>query len=93
VVSLPVVYVLTSVAVLTYFRRDPLQAGLWQTKIAPAVSGVLLLRMLCLVITNFNQLIGGDEGLAIIILAIVPACFVSGIAVENHQLRRVVSVA
>lgn len=86
VASLLVVYVLTSVAVLAYFRRSRGGGGIWQTLLSPAISTVLLIGLLAQVVINFNQLIGGDETTALVILAIVPVFIVLGIALERRQV-------
>lgn len=48
----------TSFAVVAYFRGRPdVDAGLYRTLIAPAISGVLMLVVVVLGVTNFNVLI------------------------------------
>lgn len=86
VASLLVVYVLTSVAVVAYFRRRR-ATNLWRTLAAPAVATVLLIGLLAQVIINFTQLIGGDETTAAVLLAVVPAFFALGIALEPKRPR------
>jgi len=88
VASLLVLYVITSVSVVVYFRRNRSQAGIWPGLIAPVLATVLLLWLLYLVIDNFNQLIGGDLGTAAALLAFVPVCFILGTALEAYQARR-----
>lgn len=92
VAALLVVYALTSLAVIVYFRRTRQERGVWQTLVAPALAVVLLLGLLALVVANFSQLTGGGQETVAIILAIVPIFFFFGIAFEVYQQRRITSV-
>lgn len=85
VASLLVVYVLTSVAVVVYFRRNRTATSIWKTLISPAVSTLLLIGLLSQVVANFNQLIGGDETTAAILLAVVPVFFILGLVLERKN--------
>ncbi|WP_138413418.1 APC family permease [Sinomonas gamaensis] len=87
VASLLVVYVLTSVAVVVFFRRNRSDGSIWKTLVSPAVSTVLLIGLLSQVVANFNQLIGGDETTAIVLLAVVPVFFILGIIFERKKVR------
>ena len=84
VAALLVVYVLTSVAVVVFFRRHR-GDGVWKTLVAPSVAAVLLAGLLAQVVANFTQLIGGDQAAAAILLAVVPLFFVLGIALETRR--------
>lgn len=89
VAALVVLYVLCSIAVLAYFARDrdrgPGGRRLWSTVIAPATSCLLLVGTLYLVVSNFATLIGGELVTAVVLLAIVPLCFVIGMLVSNRK--------
>lgn len=87
VASLLVLYVLTSVAIIVYFRKNPESGAVWQTLLAPSASFILLTGLLALVVVNFNHLVGGDATTAGVILAAVPICFGLGVALEAHQSR------
>jgi amino acid transporter len=55
-----VLMVLTSFAVLAFFRRENApERSPWRTVVAPAVSGIALLAILVLGVANFNVLITG----------------------------------
>ncbi|WP_426764520.1 APC family permease [Pseudarthrobacter sp. 1G09] len=87
VAALLVLYMLCSVAVVGFFRRESSGAGLWQTLIAPALASVLLAWVLYLVVSNFTSLIGGSAETAAALLAAVPVVFVAGVLVEARVQR------
>ncbi|NLU74026.1 APC family permease [Streptomyces sp. HNM0575] len=71
----------TSVAVVTFFVRNPQLAPgkLWQTRIAPVLAVFGLLTGLWLVLSNFTLVTGGSTGISVF-LAVVPfAAFVAGL--------------
>ncbi|CAH0177517.1 APC family permease [Microbacterium foliorum] len=84
VAALITLYVLCSIAVITYSVSNP-GGGAWQTRVAPAVAAVLLLGVLTLVVTNFTSLIGGDVTTAAVLLAVVPVAFAIGFATERGR--------
>ncbi|MFD4832125.1 APC family permease [Streptomyces uncialis] len=52
----------TSFAILrTFVRKIPGQQGLWTTRVAPLVSGVLMTLTTCLVVVNYGVLVGSDS--------------------------------
>jgi amino acid transporter len=83
VAALVTLYVLCSIAVVVYSLRHR-TGGVWQTRIAPVASAVLLLGVLLLVITNFTSLIGGEVPTAIALLVVVPIAFAVGLLLERH---------
>lgn len=78
VAALVVLYTLTSVAVIGYFRRHRVETNAWTTIVAPALSAVLMVGILTLVVNNFGVLIGGSALTVWLLLAIVPVVFVVG---------------
>ncbi|WP_327043727.1 APC family permease [Microbacterium sp. Root553] len=84
VAALVTLYILCSIAVITYSVRHP-GGGTWQTRVAPAAAAVLLIGVLALVVTNFTSLIGGDVTTAVALLAVVPIAFIIGFATERHR--------
>ena len=88
VAALLVLYMLCSVAVVSFFRREREGAKLWQTRIAPVLATVLLAWVLSLVVSNFTALIGGSAETAIALLAAVPVVFLTGLLVESGIERR-----
>jgi len=88
VAALLVLYMLCSVAVVSFFRRERAGAQLWQTRIAPVLATVLLGWVLFLVVSNFTALIGGSAETATALLAVVPVVFLAGVLVESVIERR-----
>ena len=70
--------VLTSLAIIVWFRRERTDTRLWHTKIAPVLGTVGLLGITALVVTNFTTLISGSRVLATVFLVIIAAFFVVG---------------
>ena len=48
----------TSLSVLAFFARNPATENAWRTRIAPAVSSVLLFVVIVLVMLNFDTVLG-----------------------------------
>lgn len=73
--------VVTSAAVVGFFRRDGRQEGLWNRAIAPVLSGLALLTILYIAFTNFDALLGTppDSALNWAIPAVVLAFGVVGL--------------
>ncbi|WP_439658348.1 APC family permease [Lentzea sp. HUAS TT2] len=78
VATLVVLYILTSVAVVAYFRRNRVEPNRWTTFVAPALSAVLMLGILALVVNNFGILTGGSTLTVVLLLASVPVMFAVG---------------
>jgi amino acid transporter len=88
VAALLVLYMLSSLAVVAYFRREPVPGQSWQTLIAPVLASLLLAWVLYLVVSNFTSLIGGSTETAAALLAAVPVLFVAGVLVEIRVEKR-----
>lgn len=88
VAALLVLYMLCSVAVVGFFRRERGAAPLWQTLIAPVLAALLLGWILLLVVSNFTALIGGSAETATALLVSVPVVFVAGVLVEAKVQKR-----
>lgn len=82
-VSILVLMVLTSVAIIAFFARTRLDTRLWHTRIAPVLGCVGLVAVTWLVLDNFTTLIGGSELLADILLAVIALFFVAGLVVAR----------
>ncbi|WP_183092790.1 APC family permease [Nocardioides stalactiti] len=68
---------LTSVAVVVHFRLTPHRATAWKGTVAPGIAAACLLVTLCLVLSNFELLIGSRE-VAYAFIAFLVAAFVAG---------------
>lgn len=88
VAALLVLYILCSLAVVRFFRRERVEGQLWQTLLAPALATLLLAWVLSLVVSNFTALIGGSTETAAALLAAVPVMFAAGVLVESRIERR-----
>ena len=88
VAALLVLYMLCSLAVVAYFRRERVTGQLWQTAVAPVLATLLLAWVLYLVVSNFTALIGGSAETAVGLLVAVPVVFAAGVLVEIAVERR-----
>jgi amino acid transporter len=88
VAALLVLYMLCSLAVVAYFRREKAAGQIWQTVVAPVLATLLLGWVLSLVISNFTALIGGSAETAVGLLLTVPIVFAAGVLVEVAVERR-----
>jgi len=80
-VSILLLMVLTSVAVLAFFARSRVDRRTWHTRVAPALGTLGLLGIVGLVLANFTTLISGDAVLATVLLAVIAAAFALGVVV------------
>jgi amino acid transporter len=91
VLALMVLYFLTAVSVVTFFRRTRADTRPWQTLIAPALAGLMILGVTCLIIANFTTLIGGNTTTAAWLIVTVPVAFIIGLilnaATKSHAHR------
>ena len=78
IAALVTLYVLTSIAVIVFFRRTKHDTRLWHTLIAPAIAVVMMVAQLALIVANFPMLSGGDTLTSAILLAILPVVVVIG---------------
>ncbi|WP_052665372.1 APC family permease [Nitriliruptor alkaliphilus] len=79
-IGITVLQALTSVAVITFFRRIPDRPGIWRTFIAPALGGVGLVLAVVLIIRNWSFLVGADSGLSRFLPWLIPAVLLIGAA-------------
>ena len=86
VVALVVLYTLTSVAVVVYFRSGATVGRTWNTVIAPGVAALLLVAILVAVLNNFVLLTGGSTAVVVTLLAAVPVAFVLGCALTGRNV-------
>ncbi|WP_308114113.1 APC family permease [Streptomyces brasiliscabiei] len=79
VLALLLLYVLTSLSVVVFFRRTGLDTRRWNTLIAPLLSMVLLLGVTVMALNNFTTLISASCTTALILELTVVAVFVGGV--------------
>jgi amino acid transporter len=79
IVAILALMVLTSFAIIAYFRRTGTDNRLWHTRIAPLLGSIGLIAITGLVIDNFTTLMGGSRTIANVFLAAAVAVFVGGV--------------
>ncbi|MCG2623699.1 APC family permease [Arthrobacter sp. I2-34] len=80
VIGLLAAYLLVSLSVLVYFRRNKADdANLFNSLVAPALSLAAMGATLTVIILNFNTLVGGTNELSAVLLLSVAAVFVVGV--------------
>lgn len=82
IVAILALMVLTSFAIIAYFRRSS-DNRMWHTRIAPLLGSLGLMALTGLVIDNFTTLMGGSTVIADAFLAAVVVVFVGGIVAGN----------
>ncbi|MHC3473480.1 APC family permease [Streptomyces sp. 7R007] len=80
VLGIMLLYLLTSLSVVVFFRRGRLDARLWNTRVAPALGAVGIVGAIWLIIENFTTLIGGAQSTAVWLELTVPAVLLLGMA-------------
>ncbi|KOV87331.1 amino acid permease [Streptomyces sp. NRRL WC-3618] len=80
VLGIMLLYFLTSVSVIVYFRRSRADTRPWNTLIAPVLGALGIAGAIWLIIANFTTLIGGDQTTAIWLQVTVPVVLILGVA-------------
>ncbi|WP_435221155.1 APC family permease [Streptomyces sp. Tue6028] len=86
VLAIMLLYFLTSVSVVAFFRRERLDTRPWNTLIAPVLGALGIAGAIWLILANFTTLIGGDSGTATWLGLMVPVVLVLGV-VADHVTR------
>lgn len=87
-IGLLTVQVLTSLAVIGFFRRRTHSEGLVQSTIAPAISIVSLTALVCLIVDNITMLAGGNTTEGRMIGLMVVAVALGGLLYAKWMERR-----
>ncbi|GAA2334297.1 APC family permease [Streptomyces violaceusniger] len=85
VLALMLLYMLTSLSVIVFFRRTGLDRRRWNTVIAPSASIVLLLGATALALQNFTTLISASGTIALVLELTVVAVFAGGIVLGRRR--------
>jgi len=80
VLACMLLYFLTSVSVIVFFRRERLDTRAWNTLVAPALGALGIAAVIWVVLANFTTLIGGDSTTAVCLVLAVPAVLLLGAA-------------
>ncbi|MFI7504751.1 APC family permease [Streptomyces sp. NPDC049687] len=87
VLGIMLLYFLTSVSVVVFFRRSRADIRPWNTLIAPVLGALGIAGAIWLIIDNFTTLIGGDEATAVWLELTVPAVLILGLVVARLTRR------
>ncbi|MFF8432336.1 APC family permease [Streptomyces sp. NPDC016566] len=88
VLAIMVLYFLTSMSVIVYFRREQsADVRAWNTLIAPALGAIGIAGAIWLIIANFTTLIGGDAKTATWLALTVPGCLILGMLMLRSSPR------
>ncbi|MFB7736360.1 APC family permease [Streptomyces sp. NPDC056112] len=88
VLAMMLLYLLTSVSVVVFFRRERLDSRVWNTLVAPVLGVLGLAGAIWLILANFTTLIGGSTGTAVCLTLLVPAVLALGAVNERVGRRR-----
>ncbi|MFJ6564305.1 APC family permease [Streptomyces sp. NPDC091412] len=88
VLAMMLLYLLTSVSVVVFFRRERLDSRVWNTLVAPVLGVLGLAGAIWLILVNFTTLIGGSTGTAVCLTLLVPAVLALGAVNERVGRRR-----
>ncbi|WP_328496484.1 APC family permease [Streptomyces sp. NBC_00414] len=80
VLAIMLLYFLTSVSVVVFFRRSRLDRRLWNTAVAPALGALGIAGAIWLVLANLTTLIGGDRTTATWLALTIPVVWLLGAA-------------
>lgn len=88
VLAIMLLYFLTSVSVVVFFRRSRLDTRPWNTLIAPVLGALGIAGAIWLILANFTTLIGGDSTTATWLELTVPAVLVLGLVAARVTRTR-----
>ncbi|WDV56260.1 APC family permease [Streptomyces coeruleorubidus] len=89
VLAMMLLYLLTSVSVVVFFRRERLDAHPWNTLIAPVLGALGIAGAIWLILANFTTLIGGERTTALWLTLSVPVVMALGIVAARVRGRAV----
>lgn len=88
VLAIMLLYFLTSISVIVFFRRTRLDRRPWNTVIAPVLGACGVGLSIWLIISNFTTLIGGSAATATWLEASVPAALLAGVILARLARTR-----
>lgn len=89
VVGLVAMYVLTSVSVIVFFRKNPgLNGNVWSTTIFPILAIILLVVSEYLIVMNFDLLIGTDQRTSFLVAGTSIVAFIVGLGIFLARRRQ-----
>ncbi|AZP22311.1 APC family permease [Streptomyces aquilus] len=88
VLGVMLLYFLTSVSVVAFFRRSRADTRPWNTLVAPTLGALGIAGAIWLIVANFTTLIGGDRTTALWLELTVPAVLLLGVAAARLTRTR-----
>ncbi|MEV5987482.1 APC family permease [Streptomyces sp. NPDC052051] len=88
VLAMMLLYFLTSVSVVVFFRRSRADTRPWNTLVAPTLGALGIAGAIWLIVQNFTTLIGGDRATALWLQLTVPVVMALGVAAARLRQRR-----
>ncbi|MER5221876.1 APC family permease [Streptomyces flaveus] len=88
VLSITLLYFLTSLSVVVFFRRERLDTRPWNTLIAPLLGAAGIAGAIWLILVNFTTLIGGDSATATWLAVTVPTVLVLCVGLSRLPYAR-----
>ncbi|MBE8477615.1 APC family permease [Streptomyces justiciae] len=88
VLGVMLLYFLTSVSVVVFFRRSRADTRPWNTLLAPTLGALGIAGAIWLIVANFTTLIGGDRTTALWLELTVPAVLLLGVAAARLTRTR-----
>jgi amino acid transporter len=88
VLGIMLLYFLTSVSVIVFFRRSGADTRPWNTLIAPVLGALGIAGAIWLIVANFTTLIGGDRTTALWLQATVPVVLILGVVAARLTRSR-----
>ncbi|MEV5753722.1 APC family permease [Actinoallomurus sp. NPDC052308] len=89
VLAMMLLYFLTSISVIVFFRRERLDRRLWNTLVAPALGALGIGGSIAVIVANFTTLIGGSATTATWLELTVPVVLgLSAVAARLTRARR-----
>lgn len=79
VLAMMLLYFLTSVSVVFFFRRSKLEGSVWTTLVAPVLGALGIGVAVIVIVDNFTTLIGGSATTAFWLIVSVPIVAVAGV--------------
>lgn len=87
-VGVMMLMLLTSIAVIVYFRRNPSKYSVWTTVVAPIIATLAFATVVVLYVVEFPFFVGGSFGLAAILLSIFPIAAIIGVLLLQRSRKR-----
>lgn len=87
VLGIMLIYFLTALSCVVFFRRTRVEPPSWRTLIAPSLASLAIIGVVYVIVVNFKTLIGGSQTTATWLILSIPATFLVGVAVEALRHR------